>query len=267
MICGFVGNSGKVCKNERLEGSNFCYKREHYKSENEYNEIYEKHLENFKRDRVSIRKFILIEVNGDGACLYRCLSNGLFRNFGNDLKILRDKFLTTGYFEEDNFLEDYMDIFECFKGNDYLLDDDLEGDIARGLQRLILNYVRINGKKKIMMDMSLEELIFICHDMNLEMYIENYSKFAGDDGEVARWGGIPELKIFSILFGYNINIYVPQKFKKKKFRVVNDNKLDDNSYLKMIENVGSDENINIFNLLLRNYGDGSHYDFLEIVKN
>lgn len=48
---------------------------------------------------------------------------------------------------------------------------------------------------------------------------------------------------------------------------MNDNKLDDNSYLKMIENVGSDENINIFNLLLRNYGDGSHYDFLEIVKN
>lgn len=223
----------------------------------------------FYEERILISNFRVKEVKGDGACLYRCLSNCIFNGSLKNLKEIKSKFISTGYFNNKKFLSDYMDIYKCFTGDDYELDDDLEEDIARGLQLLILNYVKKNRKKKILMEMTLEELILLCHEIDYETYIGNYERFAGEeDEEINRWGGIPEIRVFCILFDYEISIYTPQKFNEKKMKIMNVTKIRDDTYLKLIDKIGSDGDKSIkFNMMLRYFNEGSHYDFLENNKN
>lgn len=213
----------------------------------------------------------VIEVNGDGACLFRCLSHIIFKDCSNDLKLLRERFRGLGY-NIDDFLVDYLDISECFIYDDYKLDNELEEELARAIQLLILDYVKKNAKEKIVLDMTLEDLIMMCHEIDLETYIKNYQTFAGDDMneyvigkkgkrrkvEILRWGGVPELNCFCRMFGCEIRVYIPQILKRGKWVVTE--RMGGKIKLKEVDRIGNNEPVYL--LLLRTCNGEYHYDYI-----
>lgn len=256
----------------------------------------------FENDRFPISDFDLYEVKADGACLYRSLSNAIFYYSKHQISILKRKFIDSGYFyPEDygNFLDDYDGLEDCFMEDEFSLNDELEEAIAMGIQRIILNFVRENGKLNVIRNLNrdalpdesilLEDLIFICHEIPIETYLKNYLQFAGDDDFVVneivdevgekkeemievknRWGGTPEIVIFSLLFNFNINVFVPQKLIKKTNQIINLFSVPQNKndiFVKKIDSIKSFvPNAPTINLLLRPTKGSSHYDYL-ICKN
>jgi len=280
MNCSFILKNGKQCNNEKLEGTDFCYISSHFPSESDYDSFYNQCFNLFLEERYLLSNYKLREVDGDGACLFRCLSNAIFIKSKRDLNIMIEKFNKTGYFNNPKFLDDYIEIADCFTADDYVLDNDLEEEIARGIQLMILNFIKANSKMKIMLDMSLEDLIQLCHEMDIQKYLELYARFAGDDDFIidssnndgeenkvdidVRWGGIPEIKVFCLLFNINIMIYTTQEFNKKTMRASNTSKISKNTYVKLVDKIESAEiEPTEFKLLLRYYEKGSHYDYLE----
>ena len=284
MSCDYRFKSGKVCPNKKIIGSNFCHLEEHYPNKIDYQNILTQKMNEFISNNENSSNYTIKEVHSDGACLYRCLSNAIFINNSKDLNKVKELFEGIGYFEGDNFLGEYLDIAECFTAEDYNLDDEIEEEIARALQLIILNYVKNHAKDKIMVDMTLEDLIMLCHEIDLETYIDNYGRFAGDDDFILektvnengkmkikkvnidnRWGGIPELKVFCVLFNFNLEIYVSQKFNKNTMKPENTSKVKENVYFKIFDKIESGkEKPKIFKLLFREFKSGNHYDFLEI---
>jgi len=295
--CIFVDGRGKSCNNSKINFSNYCHIQSHYPTKDEYQFKVNQNIELFRSERIPIKNFEFLEVSADGACLFRCLSIWLFYSSKQDLQDVKRKFLATEYFREDItlFLSDYDDIADCLTDPDYILDDDVEGDIARGVQQVIVNFIRANPKINIAPiinpenkeTITLEDLIQICHDMDFQNYILLYQRFAGDDDFIMtdvedgsgnikqkkfelndRWGGIPELVVFAILFKANITIYVPQKFDKVSLKPVNVGKISKNKddvYLKQIDKISCPQKtLDEFNILLRNHEKGSHYDFLKM---
>ena len=275
MSCDYIGEDGVRCGGRLVEGSSYCSNPNHYSSKGEYEVVLKNVLDKFVGERERCEDYELVEIEGDGACLYRCFANAIFLNCGRDLNKLVKKFKRTGYFDDKCFLGDYIDISDCFMAEDYRLDVDLEGDIARGLQRMILNYVKKNSGRKVMFDMTLEELIKMCHDISLEDYLKNYEYFAGDDDYVGnkrvkigdRWGGTPEIKVFSLLFNMDVIVYTTQKFDEKILCVENTGSYGDGIYLRVLEEIGVEgRSRGVLRLLMRYYRRGSHYDFLGIKK-
>lgn len=281
MNCHFSQKNGKKCSNQVIDGSNYCHLIEHYPIREVYDNLYHEKFSDFMNERIPCCHYRVKEVEGDGACLFRSLGNAIFEKYEKNLKKVANEFEKTGYFENDKFLREYFDIAECFEDEDYVLDDDIEEEIARGLQKLIVLFISKNSKMKIMLDMTIEELILLCHEINIETYIQNYSRFAGEndfliedtignDGHLKkekipindRWGGIPELKVVCFLFNFNITIYTTQIFNKY-LKSENTCKWNDLVYLKEIEKIESDKKnpINIY-LLMRYQKKGPHYDYL-----
>lgn len=281
MQCLFTFRNGKKCSNRSIFGSNYCHLEIHHPSKEEYSKLFAIKFDEFISDRIPVSNFKIVEVEGDGACLFRCLSNAIFKKCNNNINLVIEIFQKTGFHNNPNFLKDYLDISECFTSEEYQLDSDLEEEISRAIQLIIVNYVRENSNMKIMLDMSVEEIIMLCHNLDLDTYLKNYSQFAGDDDYIIekiekngkmksrkveiddRWGGIPELKIFCILFNFDIVIYTPQKFDKIYMKPTEATKLRKNIYLKEIEKIESEQpNPYNYKLLLRYFKKGNHYDFL-----
>lgn len=282
MNCSYRTKNGKTCNNLVITGSKYCSNESHYPSKKEFQELLLKKQNEFISERESTKNYIVKDVKGDGACLFRCLSNALFILSGNDLFKVKEIIDKTGYFNYPNFLKEYLDIAECLMTDDYELDEDVEEEIARGIQSTIVNYVRSNSKLKIMDEMTLEDLILFCHEIDIETYLKNYERFAGendfliekittDNGKIRikkveiddRWGGIPELKVFCLLFNFNLIIYGTQKFNIKTMKPENTSKINNETYFKIIDKIESGKEDSIpFNLLLREFKIGSHYDYL-----
>lgn len=232
-------------------------------------------MEKFKEERVRINNFEVHEVEGDGGCLFRCLANGLFHSLNQDLREIKRKFkLVKGY--RKDFLENYLDIRDCLMVKDYVLDDEIEEEIAKELQYLILEFIRRNPNLKvskflpsyqgILEEDNLKNLVKICHELSLKEYLETYKIWAGEEDVIykdgkeleisERWGGIPELLVFSIIFDLTINIYLPQMFKNEK--IIDTYELNENTYLLKIDVVNP--NKKEINLVFKSIG---HYDFLK----
>lgn len=287
--CNFIGKTNKKCTNSSVSGFNFCHIKSHYPSKQTYEDMYNFYLKQFEDERLKVAVEDIQEVEPDGACLFRSLSRGLFYLLDNDLDILKEKFVESQYFDDEDFLKDFMEISECFKTEDFQMETDLEEDIAKGLQTIICNFIEKNKQLDISKILNknaaddeiihLENLIFICHEMSIDEYLESYQRFAGEDDFILeditqngktkkkkvfindRWGGIPEIVVFSILFDVGIYVYMPQKFTDK-INSITINKLPKKGwvYLKNMENINIGEN-NI-KLLLRQYKNCSHYDYI-----
>jgi len=247
---------------------------------------------------ISLNDFILYEVKPDGACLFRSLSNALYLNSDKNIGNLKLKFLESGYFNDEyaDFLKDFdNDIIECFINQDNdCLEDELEEEIARGLQKIILNYIGRNADidvNSILMDATgekllIRDLVLAVHGHSMEEYLNLYEIFAGDEDfrkkieidefgkeyekkeKVAdRWGGTLEIIIFAHLFNINIKVFITQIYDNriKKYR---DNptitaKNRQNILLNRVETIRClRKGVPEFNLLLRTLSLGSHYDFL-----
>jgi len=239
-------------------------------------------MQSFEAERIPISNFRVYDIEPDGACLFRSLSNGLFFNCNQNIIILKQRFKDTGYFSNEykDFLKDYVDIAECFEDQDSKLDDDVEADIARGLQQVILNFVKKNPDYEVSEKMPISQLIFLCFDIDVETYLKNYQIFAGDDDFIVkssvdkkgkkvevreiiedRWGGIPEIMVFSILFQMDVTVYIAQKMNKKG-KIENAIILK-NSFLKKIEEIKTPfTSLGHIELILQRLPKGDHYVIL-----
>lgn len=292
ITCNFIDKKQKKCTNLRIDGYDYCHLKSHYSSLTLYTNMLQNYINKFEEDRLNVDVDTIQEVEPDGACLFRSLSRGLFYHLENDLDALHKQFSQSGYFneEKDDFLKDFLEISECFKTNDFQMETDLEEEIAKGLQSIIYNFIHKNHQiniAKILNQnarddevMLLGNLIFICHEMDIDEYLESYQRFAGDDDfvfeEVSsngktkrkkvfindRWGGIPEIAVFSILFNIGVEVYMPQRFNKTSLKATTINKLPKKGsvYLLNVDKInGQETNIK---LLLRQYKDFSHYDYI-----
>lgn len=213
--------------------------------------------------------FEVHEVKGDGACLYRSLSNGLFHLLDKDLNKVKQIFKKSKYFRNGSFLNEYLDIVECFQHDDYVLDDDIEDEIAIELQKLIFYFIKHNKNFNISkylpsyseISTNIEKLILLCHNLSYEEYLETYCIWAGEDYNKERWGGIPELVIFCILFKVSITIYIPQIIENGKIKETQNVNLE-NIYLMKVDKINPDTNKDIC-LILRTNGESAHYDYIK----
>ena len=171
-------------------------------------------------DYVTPKNVTIVDVDGDGACLYRCMVNFLCKNSiffksNRNFKLLFQKNNSKIF---NNFLE----------GTE---NEIIETEIAKKIQELIRQWVEKNINDPILIN-----LIDLDHDITIKEYINLYKIFAGEPdylqietGEIYkrgrnkgkpkmekiviqdRWGGFPELYVFSKLFNINVSIYTLTK--------------------------------------------------------
>ena len=179
-------------------------------------------------DYVTPKNVTIVDVDGDGACLYRCMVNFLCKN---------------SIFFKSN--RNFQFLFQ--KNNSKIFNNFLEGteneiietEIAKKIQELIRQWVEKNINDPILIN-----LIDLDHDITIKEYVNLYKIFAGEPdylqietGEIYkrgrnkgkpkmekiviqdRWGGFPELYVFSKLFNINVSIYTLTKKCKRTNKV------------------------------------------------
>ena len=175
-------------------------------------------------ETISPKETTIVDVDGDGACLYRCMINFLCKN--------------------SEFVKIYINFQLLFQNTDSkIFNNFLEGDeneiietnLARSLQELIRQWVEKNIDDPILIN-----LIDLDHDILIKEYVNLYKIFSGEpdyllieSGEVYkkgrnkgkpktekiiiqdRWGGFPELYVFSKMYNVNVSVYTLNKICKK----------------------------------------------------
>ena len=270
VICNYISKQGNHCKHIAINGYVNCHLKSHW--EKGFESMASKKNVDFAKERTLVNTDNIEEVEADGACLFRSLSRGLFYACGRDLERLHKMFESTGYMP-DRFLADYMDIAECFMSDDYVLDTDMEEQISRGLQKVILQFIKDNALLNVGDSITLAMLIEMCHEMSFEEYVSNYERYAGDEDFILgenkekieledRWGGAPEIIVFTRLFEMSVEVFVPQKLGVK-YQPVPILKIlrNTNIFLKKIDKYSSYPEC--IKLLLRNLKNGAHYDYIK----
>jgi hypothetical protein len=171
-------------------------------------------------DCIKPKNITIVDVDGDGACLYRCMVNFLCKN--------------------SEFVKIYLNFQLLFQNtnskifNNFLEGDEneiIEKDLAKKIQELIRQWVEKNIEDQVLIN-----LIDLDHEITIREYINLYKIFAGEPdylqietGEIYkrgrnkgkpkmqkiviqdRWGGFPELYIFSKMFNVNVSVYTLTK--------------------------------------------------------
>lgn len=206
-------------------------------------------LDIFNRETIEPGSFFFENVSTDNACFYRAISNCIKYNFSK----LNNGVVDLNYEEQTKFARDIQ--YTCYK------------------------WVEKN-QKKIMrigvdndLEVSLEELIKMTHNISLQTYLINYKNFSGslvfnDDLEILsnRWGGYIEQLAISESLRQPIIIFSLQKFNNKSNKInfgrFTNNKPYKNTRLKILQVVGLKylrNNNNIITLLWRKNTLGEHY--------
>ena len=257
MSCEFISKHNNPCSNIKLDGSNYCHNPNHYDDKAIFSNILENIKRNFVKSRTPLSDFSFYDVTADGACLYRCIVNGLFTYSGKNLAKLCQLFINNQYFplsiDKSSFIGEYLELSSNFEADCFNLPEEIETELAECLQKMVVSFVKNNKDLlilekypkyiEIMPDYTIENIIQDTHEVTLEEYLKNYEKFAGeDDFEYIektctskgrnkrqytkrvkkyiddRWGGIPELLVTSYLFNIGMNIYIPQIFDERLYR-------------------------------------------------
>ena len=175
-------------------------------------------------ETISPKETTIVDVDGDGACLYRCMVNFLCKN--SDICKIYVNFQLL--FQKTN-----SKIFNNFLEGDE--NEIIETNLARKLQEFIRQWVEKNINDQILIN-----LIDLDHDISIKEYINLYKIFSGEPdyllietGEVYkkgknkgkpktekiiiqdRWGGFPELYVFSKMYNVNVSVYTLNKICKK----------------------------------------------------
>ena len=201
-------------------------------------------------------EFELVNVRGDGSCLYRTM----IRFLVDKQKILNKHPL-------------FYKVFHYQKIN--------EKEAARNLQFIIKDWIVENQNDKLdsfmNIDGTISELLFMDHEFieSIEIYQSLYSIFSGDDNYIidedgkkvyipVRWGGMTEIYAFYKIFGININQWIMKRWNRTL------NKMEDCSYEKngsryhLLQKIGDGEENLTMNVLYinMNEGWGRHYMYL-----
>lgn len=181
-------------------------------------------------ENINPKDITIVDVDGDGACLYRCMVNFLVKNY-NLFKIY--------LLNKNEYFDKFFDKIDISIVNSFLegsKNELIETEMAKKIQQLIRSWVIANQD-----DALLPDLIRLSHELSIKEYIDLFTIFAGDSDYIIveidevykkgknkgkkktekiyiqdRWGGFPELYIFSRMFDIDVSIYTLKKFCKSK---------------------------------------------------
>ena len=219
-------------------------------------------MEQFKENTIDPTIFAIEDVINDNSCLYRSLANTL------QLRTIDDTLIH--YAEPENILEDPA----------FAFDGDSQEILAKELQSKAYNWI-ISNLEEIypVLGITINEMIFNCHEMTTAEYIEYYKFFAGDlivkninkNGKNItqltpnRWGSILELYALSKIYKIPICVYISQKYNLKTNKIIagriRNKKTEKNVRFRLSEIVGEEYNKDtppLF-ILWRNTQSGPHY--------
>lgn len=302
MSCEFISKHNKPCSHAKIEGSDYCHNPNHYEDKEMFSNLFQEIKRNFLKSRIPLNEFSFYDVTADGACLYRCIVNGLFTYSSKNLTRLCQLFINNDYFpstiDKSTFIGDYLELSDNFEADCFNLPEEIENELAECLQKMVVNFVKRNNDLlilekypkylEIMPDYTIKNIIEDTHEISLDEYLSNYEKFAGDDDfeyvekkfiskskkkeytkKVKksiddRWGGIPELLVTSFMFNIGANIYIPQVFDERMCRQKTIQRINKRNdvYLYLIDTVDVVSSFKI-NLLLTQKSGASHYIYLQ----
>ena len=238
---------GRKCTNKTLDGSMYCQTKTHYPT----HELYEQQIYNmikmFEERTIAKDLYSILDVDGDGSCLFRCFLHFLIHNcscFREYWKTLKgSEFFSKAYdiYESDD-ISKLSDIFNTGTS-------DQEDKLTNILQYIVKEYCYEHRDDYIkQMDITLGALVLMTHDEveSIQEYREVYNVFAGEPNYIEiesdevyiqgknkgkkktnklqipdRWGGIPEIYAFGKLFEVNVKVYVLKKIAKSTGRIMN----------------------------------------------
>ena len=165
--------------------------------------------------------FQVEDVISDNACFYRAISNSLA--FFHSSTIAAE-ILKVLEFNTDKPIQEF------YNHDDWGFNGEEQEILSREIQNTIYNFVSTHNKNTLIpieesIDMTLDEIIKITHDISYEQYIELYKHYAGDiicDKEKEnvgilkdRWGGFCEQLIVSYIYKIPIISLIPLSFNKQ----------------------------------------------------
>lgn len=259
-MCQYVFKNGNLCKNKAIGDIDRC----HIMSHQNDMVLYQKTVKNLKNkflsSTIDINNFIVYDVPRDGACVYHCMNMALQMS-KNNIKV--------------NYDSDYMDqlLVLVDKKN---VDDDREL-MAYLIQQIIREWIMENQDREIE-GMSLKDYVCLCHDLyDIDEYNEHYKNYAGEEHYIYidkvngkkqkeylkdRWGGSPEFYAFTIMFGFELDIYSLKRFSEKNCKIIKGSLKNDVSRLEHLQtfNKGGGKPIRF----LQTDNNGYHYSYLQL---
>lgn len=163
------------------------------------------------------------DVEGDNACFYRALANGLaFLSEGTTC----DTVLKEKAFKHSRCLNDFYEHDEWGYGG-------VEQEcLARALQDCAYTWIRDRPNERLSdLNISICDLVQMVHDMSHDDYVKAYQYFAGDlvleeeeGGEVSllknRWGSYVEQLALSEHFHLPIVVLCAQKYDERRGKLI-----------------------------------------------
>lgn len=214
-------------------------------------------MEEFKKRTKEKRNFEMVEVNGDGLCLYRCM-----------IRFLVD------YQKELNHHDCFYKIFNNTSIK--------EIGASINLQIIIKDWILEHKDDKLDCSLPIEgtisDLVMIDHGDyvdSIETYGNLYSIPANeeskfDDEETGetifiptRWGGITEIYAFCNIFGIHINQWSCKRWNIVKMEVEDCDEKDRGGRFELIQQIQKEDQNLIFDILYTDYGfQARHYTYL-----
>ena len=188
-------------------------------------------MENFNKSSIDSIYFQVEDVESDNACFYRSLANGLAfisENPEMNISLKEPKF---GFHQRVH--DFYGNKSWGFSGNN-------QEYLARDLQQLSVDWITDKrqlraplSKSKDGLNITIEELILMVHDLSYDEYLEQYKYFAGDiivekddnSEEIIsildnRWGGYVEQVAISQQIKVPIVVLTAQKYDNRLEKLI-----------------------------------------------
>jgi hypothetical protein len=149
----------------------------------------------FNRETLDKNFFKIENVENDNACFYRALSNCIKFNSINDINLLYS----------NDFIE--------------------QTNLSKELQHMIFSWISYNKNKKIKytdnLELDIETLIELIHDISYNEYLFLYKHFAGNfNGLPNRWGSFCEQSVLSHILKIPIIVLSLNKYDNKYDKVI-----------------------------------------------
>ena len=256
----------KPCKNEAMRGSGYCHLKKHHPTPAEYEIAVAKLYDHFESTTLDPRGFEIIDVLGDGACMYRCMVQMLHNSRSPQIREKNALLLSIP-----------SDTRGAAQKGCVLMDDETEEAAARKMQELLKTWLYDNRQEIVaQLGCTVEELVLSTHEdvTTIDDYRILYEIFAGEpdfliveepDGtqkKVAlpfRWGGAAEQYAFHRIFGMSLCVYEIVTCDSKSLKIHTCTTRTKNYRLKIIQMFEADDVETVNLILTEKKGGGPHY--------
>ena len=249
-------------------------------------------MDDFISQTLDPNAFQIEDVQNDNACFFRAVANSLH--------LISESNNAKDIVKSMNFTRSKQ-VSDVYKDHSWGFEGDQQDDLARELQSIAYNWIVNNTTKKVSLtesevgrdsglQMTVQDLVCLTHEISFEEYSELYKYFAGDiiltndsdqdsssvsDNEdldcknnllQERWGGYVEQVALSHYFSIPIIVVVPQRYDNKRCKtyngVVTRNRAHKGVRFRITQIVGREfltrDNLPIF-LMWKKTSTGPHY--------